>query len=221
MPRRRAPLRRRRIPRRRRRMARQLFSGNYVRVLGRRTVPLSITTAGVGTGFILTQTFNQLPTDIKNLSGVYEQYKICGLGVKYIPRYTEAQLSATSGTPSALTVTTGLPSVQMLTCIDHSNFDLPTNADSLLQYRRVKVRPMTRAWSTYFKPSCAAAVLTQPTVSTIAGASPTNRWLDSADFGVLFGSMKIYLNALPLSITAGTVLGDFYITAYVSFRRRR
>lgn len=198
-----------------------MFSGNYVRVLGRRTIPLAVTTAGVGTGFTLVQTFNQLPTDLKNLSAVYEQYKICGLGVKYIPRYNDANFSSTSGSSSSLTVTTGLPAVQMLTCIDYSNFDLPTSADSLLQYRHVKIRPMTRPWSAYFKPACAQAILTQPTVSTIAGASPTNRWLDSADFGVLFGSMKLWLNALPLTVTSGTVLGDFYITSYVSFRRRR
>lgn len=127
--------------------------------------------AGVGMNFAL----SQVP-GFAELTAMYDQYKICGVKVIFLPPFTEKSTISVVDQPNC--------SARFLSVIDYSDFSGPANMDELRQYETCKMTPIHEKHTRYIPGPKYTNVGSGQIVSDwVNTATPTTQW-----FGLKVGT---------------------------------
>lgn len=140
-------------------------------------------------------------TEFTNL---YDQYKITGLKVKFVPRGNSSDITTQNNISSLFTV------------IDTDDGNPFTNVDQALQYQSLKMTRSTQTQIRYFKPKFNIGAINQ-VAGGVIGKVNTNGWLDCTSDSVIHYGIKT-------ALTAGasqSVIYDLMVTVYLAFKNVR
>jgi hypothetical protein len=147
-------------------------------------------------------TLGQLP-DASNFIGLYDEYRINKVIIKFIPKYTDVILN-TAGVNASMQ--------QLHTAIDYDDsLALPsaTALNEITQYQSHKFTQGNRIHTRVLVPKIELSV-------GGGGQAPKSRqWLDCDNSTVLHNGVKVFIPRLNV---AATVFYDVQITTYLSFR---
>lgn len=166
--------------------------------------------------------------EVLQAAGLYQQYKINMITVRWIPSQTVANVndrlwSNTVGTSPGSIFEAGWQNGTISTVLDYESTTAASVSDAL-QYSSLRLTPLVQPWIRVIRPKYKTVVLSD--ASTNIASNLNNGWLatDTAGLGVAYRGMKMVFSdckgadpgTLP-NFTAGTVL----TTVYVVFRKRR
>lgn len=146
---------------------------------------------------------NSVPNHAE-FTALYDQYKITGVKIKFLPRGNSSDVSTQNNISS------------LFTAIDLDDSQVPTSVDQLLQYQNMKMVRTTQSLVRYWKPKFNVG-----TLSTLAGGLSgkmnTTGWIDVTDDSVLHYGCKTALTALA----GQNVIYDLIVTLYLAFKNVR
>lgn len=158
----------------------------FKREVFRGTFSASLTSLGAPTD--CAQAFNYKLSDLPNVTeyqALFDQYKICGIKVKIIPK------NVNTGGAANTNQVTGFG--QIVTCLDFDDNVTPTSKDQLLQYSNVKVTPNGRMQTRYFTPKMLSEVY-RSSVATAYNVINC-KWLDMTYADVPTYGLKLWIDA--------------------------
>lgn len=128
--------------------------------------------------------------DFVNLSGIYDQFRIYAVSVKYIPLLPNDESSVTGFAP-------------LYTVIDYDDSTALTSVNQAINYENMKVKNMYRPWKVYYR---------IPKVTNLAGGTTIVGfgWFDMAG-PLTTGAIKFYGTGFDVSTTYGTFIATWYI----------
>lgn len=188
---------------------------HFKRVVNFGDLVASTSSLGVQTPIANAYSFSlsQLPnnTDFTNL---YDQYKINGVKLSFVPKASESLISPLSG------VTAPLGFGRLMTVIDYDDANAPGSENDMLQYGNVKITAPMQNHSRYVKPMILRS-LYQSTTST--GYQPTRGgFVDVANPTVPHYGIKVYASAPSISgATASSITYSVYATFYLTCKNTR
>ena len=128
------------------------------------TVPVSNLTGAAG-AFVWT--LNNVPA-YTELTAMYDQYKICGVYVKFMPKQTSAT--------SCLLADAAKANARFLTCIDLNDDSPPLTADEIRQYETCQVTSIVDTHEVYIKKPLFVNSSGQNVSDWLSTANPSTRW---------------------------------------------
>lgn len=167
--------------------------------VGSLTVPVA-TTNLQGVAFTLAD----LP-DYGDFTALYDQYKILGIKVKWLPRGNSSDIQAQNSISRFFSV------------IDRDDDATPTSIDQLTQYESCKMTPTTGVHSRYFKPSIRREI--PNAIGGTAHEVTGPQWIDVTNANVKHYGIKLAVQG-PLSGT-GSIYFDAQVTMYLAFKNVR
>lgn len=170
-----------------------------------RFYPASLSVAAAATNFQgVAFTLGDLP-DVTDFTALYDQYKILGVKVQWLPRGNSSEL-ATAGNIS-----------RFFSVIDRDDDATPSSIDQLCQYESLKVTNSTSLHKRYFKPSVRREIATG--LGTTASEVAMSPWIDVTNTNVKHYGCKIAVQG-PNAV--GTqIFYDAMVTMYLAFRNVR
>lgn len=164
------------------------------------------TSSSVGAGGAVQFSLNGVPS-VTDFTSLYDQYKINGVKVEFIPDINNVQQSATPGGPI----------MGMLhTAIDYNSASTPSSLNQILQYPNLRSTRMTRIHKRYFRPRVAMTVY-DGAVANGYGTSARSQWLDCQYPDIPHYGLLVWLDATsPTSIQF-----NMKVTYYLAFRQAR
>ena len=128
------------------------------------TIPVSnVAGATGGIGFEL----NEVPA-YTELTALYDQYKICGVHLKFYPKQTN--------TNSCLNADSVRGDARFLTCIDLNDITPPVNTDEVRQYESCQVTSILECHEVYVKKPLFLNASGQNVSDWVSTSSPSLRW---------------------------------------------
>ena len=151
---------------------------------------------GVGGGY--TFQLSQVPGS-SDFTSMYDQYKICGVHLKFFPEQTQTATLATLDSVRG--------NARFLTCIDLNDDTPPTTADDVRQYESCQVTSILEQHEVYIKKPLFLNSSGQNVSDWVSSQSPSVRWY----------GCKFFCEA-PLNTGAGVF--DFRVEAifYLCFK---
>lgn len=153
-------------------------------------------------------TFNlaSLPS-ASEFTALFDQYKITGVKLDFIPLGDTINLPLTSmtGTTGALS-----PGGPLILATDYDDASTPGSSAQLLEYQASKVIPIPRRHRMYIKPRIAVEINNGITT----GYGARTGWVDSSYSSVAHYGVKYWMNAPSVSSASYTyqVWGTYYIS---------
>lgn len=186
---------------------------NYKRTALISQITASVTSAGLPTNIAGAYQFNlaQLP-NVSEFGTLYDQYKITGAQLKFVPGMTESILSPLSG------VTAPLSFNRFHSVIDYDDNTTPPDENTLLQYGSLKSTQGNRTHTRFIKPK----VLQEIYRSAVATAYRPigSQWLDMSYTDVPHYGIKVWCSA-PNSSSACSITYNVYLTLYFACKNTR
>lgn len=167
--------------------------------VGAITVPVA-TTVLSGASF----TLGDLP-DVTDFTALYDQYKILGIKVEWLPRGNNSDIQAQNSISRFFSV------------IDRDDDNGPASIDQLTQYESCKMTNTTQTHKRYFRPSIRVEVPLASGGTGFAIKGPT--WIDTTNTNVKHYGLKVGVQG-ALSGT-GSIFFDAQLTMYLAFRNVR
>lgn len=200
-------MRRRQAPKRKRQFAprrRQVQNKQPVHYF-KRSIYLqsAIVASGANNFFAASYALNGLP-NYTEFTALYDQYKITGVKLKFVPR----------GNSSDLTTSNNITS--LITCIDTDDSVVPTSIDQLTQYQSMKMCRSTQSMTRYWKPKFNVGAINTVALG-LAGKQNTTGWLDCTSDSVQHFGIKGCLT----SFAGATIVYDILVTQYLAFKNVR
>lgn len=142
---------------------------------------------------------------VSDFTNLFDQYTIKAVKLHFIPFYTSSEPAGSSSV--------AIPNIHYVVDYDDAvNF---SNLGEALEYGNVKIRPMNKAFSVYFKPKVLTEIY-RSGIST-AYAPKSNVKLDMADTGVPHYGFKAIMN----QVASSTWQMRLYATIYFSCHNTR
>lgn len=160
-----------------------------------------------GSGVIGQNLFTMDPsacTEWASLSLLYDQYKVNGIRVRYIPRFNVAQVSG--GTASF---------ANLYVAYDADSAAVPTTLDDLVQYGNFRMKDMSRPWKYSIHPRTQtdSAVNSAGLVSTYSKKNGV--CLSVANYASYHkGVLGWYGTGFTPNLPYGSAVVDYWITFY-------
>lgn len=112
--------------------------------------------------------------DLTHFSGLFDQYRICGVTWNIFPHYTMAWVTPTTAAAS-------VPPPQIYTAIDYDDAKVPSDLVVLQQYTTCKYMFFNKTHTRYIKPRCVSySLLTGASTSYGNLPIPPDTWIDVA-----------------------------------------
>jgi len=163
----------------------------------------AVVAAGANNYFAAAYALNSIPNHAE-FTALYDQYKITGVKVKYLPRGNSSDVNSGNQLSSLFTV------------IDTDDSQVPTSIDQLTQYQSVKMCRSSQSLTRYWKPKFNLAAVNTILGGTV-GKMNTTGWIDVTDDTVQHFGMKGALT----SFAGNTVVYDMIVTLYLAFKNVR
>lgn len=144
----------------------------------------------------LTFALSSLPSST-DYTSLFDQYKITGVKLDFIPFGDTVNLPITSMTGSSSLISPGGP---LILAPDYDDATTPATASLLLEYQSCKVIPVPKRHRMYVRPKFAMEVYNG--VSSAYGAR--SGWLDCANSNVAHYGVKYYMNAPSVASSSFT-----------------
>lgn len=213
---RRKPMRRtRRKIVRRNKMARQIHKYKRVVNMGTYTASQSVVGGTVPARGAFSFNMNLLP-NVSEYSSLYDQYKITGVSVKFVPKTSGQFQGGSSG--SANPIGYG----QVVSVIDFDDAATPLTKDQMLEYGSVKVTKSNREHKRFIKPKMLQEIFIN---STTTGRAPIQaKWIDWSFPNAEHYGIKWFIDAPtvnnPLTDNS-SIAYDAYATFYFACKNTR
>lgn len=176
-------------------------------------ITASVTGGGIPTNIAGAYQFNlvQLP-NVSEFGNLYDQYKITGAQLKFVPGINESILTPLSGVTNALSFN------RFHSVIDYDDNTTPPDENTLLQYGSLKSTMGNRTHTRFIKPK----VLQEIYRSAVATAYRPigSQWLDMAYTDVPHYGIKVWCSA-PNSSVACSITYNVYLTLYFQCKNTR
>lgn len=137
-------------------------------------------------------------------TALYDQYKITGLKVKFVPRGNSSDITTQNNISSLFTV------------IDLDDGNPLTTVDQAMQYQSMKMCRSTQTQVRYLKPRFNVGAINQ-VAGGLIGKKNTNGWLDCTSDSVVHYGIKTALTAGATQ----SVIYDLMVTVYLAFKNVR
>ena len=137
-------------------------------------------------------------TDFTNL---YDEYKICGVKVRFIPRTNMANTSLLAGDVPPY-------NARFLSAVDFNDNSPPTNADEIRQYENCKVTPLLVEHERY---------IDKPLFLNTTGQN-VNDWISTGSATTLHYGMKYFVEPTNTSAAANNFTYTIELIYYLCFR---
>lgn len=191
----------------RNRIARQVHSYKRIVNLGTYVASQSPATGYAPAKGAFSFNMNLVP-NAAEYSALYDQYKINGVSLRFIPKTNQFQ-GGTSGTQNALGYG------QVITVLDYDDSGTPISKDALLEFGSAKVSRSNQIHKRYFKPKMLnLAFINAGTNGYSVGPA---RWLDWNQSTVEHYGVKWWIDAPTVPNTAtdsSSIAYDVYATFY-------
>lgn len=134
-------------------------------------------------------------------TGLYDQYKICGIKAVITPRFTETDYDKQCNT-------------HLWSVIDYNDSGNLTSASNANEYSTCVQKPILKRHSRYFKPACQVLMNTTQATEPTAwiGMPKFNQWLPTANPDVKHYALKTFAIATG---AGGNITLDVAFTYYV------
>lgn len=168
---------------------------------------------GVPSGIASAYSFSlsQLPS-FTEFTNLYDQYKITGAKMSFVPGATEALYSPLSGVASQHGYN------RFHSVIDYDDSTPPISEDQMLQYQSVKTTNGLRTHTRYLKPKVLREVYRS---ALTTGYNPTaSQWIDTVQNDVPHYGLKVWCDA-PFSSTNASITYTVYLTLYFGCKNVR
>lgn len=197
---------------RRSKIARQVHA--YKRMWKISTITASVAGGGVQTNIAGAYSFklSDLP-NYTELTALYDQYKITGVKISFIPSATEYN----SAIPQGATVAQGFN--PFMSAIDYDDTTTPTSEDQLMEYGSLKRSGPGRIHSRYIVPKVLQEVYRS--VATTGYRPISGQWLDIAQPDIPHYGLKVWCSAPPAAGTATAITYNVYATYYIKCKNTR
>lgn len=149
-------------------------------------------------------TLADLP-DYTDFTALYDQYKITGIKVQWLPRGNSSDVLAQGNISRFFSV------------IDRDDDATPTSIDQLTQYESCKMTPSTRVHSRYFRPSIRTEIPTSIGGTGYSVSGP--KWIDVTNTNIKHYGIK--LAAQGSVAGTGSITYDAQVTMYLAFKNVR
>lgn len=152
-------------------------------------------------------------TEFTNL---YDQYKINGVKLSFVPSGSQAVYSTLSGTTQAA----GFG--RFNSAIDYDDSTTPANENVLLQYNNLRTTPGWKTHTRYYRPKVRNAAVID-TVSGALAAAPVRggQWLSTSAPDVEHYGLKVFCNAPVNTATSTSITYSVYATLYLACKNVR
>lgn len=148
---------------------------------------------------------------------LYDQYKIKGVQIRFVPKFSELSLVSTVGTATG-NAKAVIP--EIATVIDIDDADTVTY-EEMIEYGTFRRQRFNREHKRYVIPRAATMVYNGAT-STAYGPMSRRQWLDMANDDVPHYALKYIVT--PSSFNTDTIgeaiYYDLYVTAYLAFKNK-
>lgn len=161
---------------------------------------ISFSSSGATTG-CYTPSLSLMP-DVTDFTTLFDQYRINKFVVKFIPNFDGNSLLPTGFV--------SMPNIYY--AVDHDDAVAPTTIDQLLQYPRMKIRPVNKITSVMFTPSTLSTV-----DATASSAIKYKQWINCAYTTIPHYGLKFYIDAIGVSQARFRV----FVTTYFSMKDPR
>lgn len=203
--RRRRPMNKRRFIRRRRRISIASRLGLKVTSLTRQYKAAEINVVSTGdTKGALKFTLAACP-DSSDFTNLFDQYRICGVSVLFMPTFTGSDMNPSSSTPILQ---------PLYTCIDYDDDTSATNEDYMLAKDTMKRTRGHLSHKRYFTPMVATEIY--KSLTTTGYGTKAKQWLDCANVDIPHFGLKYFIEGN--NITATTLKYKVYVKLYLQFR---
>lgn len=154
-------------------------------------------------------------TDVPNyqeIQNLYDQFKIVGIQLKFIPFVNVSQINPTSFPVSSDLQVISSHAVRLFTALDFNDVDVPTSVDDIREYSTCKETPLTSTHKRYFVPK---AVL-----EASQGGNDyffrTNPWINvnnagKSHYGIKYAFSGIGTGTLAQDVTLYRIEAKYYI----------
>lgn len=199
---------------RRNKIARQVHKYKRIVNMGTYTASQSPATGTVPARGAFSFNMNLLP-NVSEYSALYDQYKISGVSLKFIPKTNQFQ-GGTSGTPN--TIGYG----QIVTAIDYDDAVTPITKDQLLEFGSSKVTRSNKEHKRYLKPKMLQEIYIN---SSTTGRAPISaKWIDWSFPNAEHYGIKWFIDApvVPTPATdSSSISYDVYAVFYFMCKNTR
>lgn len=152
-------------------------------------------------------------TEFTNL---YDQYKINGIKLSFVPSCNSYINSSVSGTSVAVGFS------RFNSAIDYDDSTTPTSENVLLQYGSLRTTPGFKNHTRYFKPKVRnAAVIDTVSGALAAGPSRGGQWLSTSAPDVEHYGLKVWCSGPINTVTSTAITYSVYATLYIACKNVR
>lgn len=206
-------------------------NANFLMCKFRAVVPVTLTDASPNQSIVINCSLDDFTAggEVASACALFEQYKICGESIKFMPHTTQNDMSSMLfetdvASPTVYGSVYVLPTVYHATdFVDNIPWAAPADA---LQYAALKTVRGNRVWTRFWKPAFLTVMQDDAASPANIAAGPRRGWLSTSTSGqtVRHRGLKILVQAQK-NVDQGSnkdlPYADMIHTVYVCFRKRR